>query len=147
MKHQIEFEKLKVGQTVWTVADGYCDIQSLDAGCLYPIKAGTYTYTKEGLYSYASKHPSLFLSNPFESDERVVEVRDSATTSWVRRVFIKELNGCFLCWDVAETIEDSKRQTRTCGWQFMREIQPTLELTLEEIAAKYGVDSVKIIDK
>jgi len=149
MKNLIEFSKLKLGQKVWTIQDGYCQISSFkNDDVYYPIVAGYHSYSSDGKRCFKDEAPSLFLSNPFEDDdERLVEVRQAESDKWVKRVFIAKNRGRFICFSNSETIENSVNSMNLSFWNYMREIQPNLELTLKEIAVKYGVESVKIIDK
>ncbi len=141
MKHLIKFEELKVEQEVWTIKSGYCKIKSLLDKPEYPILTDDgITYTKLGMVASGNKHPSLFLSNPFESEERVVEVRDGDKHKWERRVFIKKSYSVFLTWRSAETIEQAAATIETEAWYQMRELPTKTVLTKQQIADKFGVE-------
>ena len=144
MKHQINYEDLKVGQKVWTIHEGYCAVNGLRDVSDFVIKAGAYFYTKEGFLSLQAHSPSLFLSNPFESEakaqERVVEVRQYEDVNWHRRVLITEKRGKFVCWRDAQTIEEINTNHGATSWNFMRELPIKTILTKAEIAEKFGVD-------
>jgi hypothetical protein len=144
MKHQINYEDLKVGQKVWTIHEGYCTVNGLRSVSDFVIKAGVYFYTKEGFFSLQAHSPSLFLSNPFEAEsqaqERVVEVRQYEDVNWHRRVLITEKRGKFVCWRDAQTIEEINTNHGGTSWNFMRELPIKTILTKTEIAEKFGVD-------
>ena len=77
---------------------------------------------------------------------RVMLISDS-TTSWCKRVveFEKKIGDetLYFAWDSAETIEDSLKSRILVTWRFAKEIEPEtpkqIELTLDEIADKFGV--------
>lgn len=76
---------------------------------------------------------------------RVMEV-SSDKVFWKKRVVFMEKNGKFIAWTTAETLEDAEKIERAYCWEYAREIEEVqpLELTLTEIAEKYGVSEVKI---
>lgn len=85
----------------------------------------------------------------FQANEypRVMEVSYDGK-NWRKRVVFMKKNGKFLAWGNVETIEEAENSCLVCTWKFAREIQPApaLELTLDEIADKFGisVDRLKI---
>jgi hypothetical protein len=135
-KHLIKFEELKVGQKIWIKAE----VEQFTDSSNYPIRVLGHGFTRDGKLRLSDKDPMLFLSNPFEGSERVVEVRDSYKHKWERRVFIKTSCGITFCWLDAETIEESANVTETEGWYFMRELPAKTVLTKQQIADKFGVE-------
>ncbi len=64
-----------------------------------------------------------------------------------KRVVFMEKNGKYIAWRGAETLLESEKEHNTTSWQFAKDIEPeTVELTMNEIAEKFGVDvkSLKI---
>jgi len=59
-----DFSTAKVGDKVWTIADGDSAINSLDPKDKLCIKVGEYWYTKDGKIGELDKMQSLFWSNP-----------------------------------------------------------------------------------
>jgi len=63
----------KVGDTVWTIAAGYCKITHISGGS-YPIMTDdAETYTLEGKALVTDKLPSLFPCKPKIKNKKVVE--------------------------------------------------------------------------
>lgn len=77
---------------------------------------------------------------------RVMMVSDFKKT-WSKRVveFEKKIDGetLYYAWDSAETIENSLKSRSLVIWKYAKEIEPEnpkqIELTLDEIADKFGV--------
>jgi hypothetical protein len=147
MKHQINYADLKAGQKVWTIQSGDCEIKALVDGDAYEIKTDKdEVYTLDGKYSRHHAAPSIFLSNPFESEadtqthDREVEVRNNEQSIWEQRVLHMIRDGDFICWGNAQTIEESKSSFNLAAWRYMREIPVKTILTKQEVAEKFGVD-------
>lgn len=83
----------------------------------------------------------------FQSNEypKVMEVSHEGF-KWYKRVVFMKKNESFLAWINAESIEESEKETQPIVWKFAREIQPTktLELTIDQIADKFGVSVEQI---
>jgi len=153
----IDFDSLKVGDTLWCIPNGDCVVEKLTNGTAFPIECKCNlkrieAYTNEGRYYQTDANPSLFKCNPFEwlaaqnNQERVIEVWDGA--NWMKRVLFMVKNNKAICWEVAETIEDAKKRVCTNTWAEWRELPQTIELTIAEIAEKFGVEphQIKIHD-
>jgi hypothetical protein len=97
-------------------------------------------YLSDGKVNHLDKQPTI----SHETKERVVQVRNTQKDAWVNRVFIMEKNGEFLCWHDAKTIEDSKRESTTTTWTFMREIPEKRVIKMQEIAEKFNIDVEQI---
>ena len=133
---------VKVGDTIWIKQT----VQSIDSDLKSrPIETEWYYLSIDGKEDIKNQ-PIAFIGEPFEareSKERVVLVSDDGE-NWQRRVLIKEVDGWFLCWNKAKTIEDSKKSIHTYRWSYMKELP---KLTIEELAEKAGltVEEVKAI--
>jgi hypothetical protein len=136
MKHLIKFEELKVGQEIWIKAE----VEQFTDSSNYPIRVLGHGFTRDGKLRLSDKDPILFLSNPFEGSERVVEVKGDSEGVWKRRVLIKMVNGMPLCWKKAETLEEAKNDVDTFTWNFIRELPTKTVLTKQQIAEKFGVE-------
>jgi len=144
-KYLIDFDTLKVGDKVWSIEYGECNIAAINLGN-YPIKIKGNSYTKEGKIFTLNSTPSLFKSNPFEGISeypKLMEVSNDKdfTNSKIRVVFtIKQ--GKYVAWGVAETIKDSEDTLGCFVWKYAREIQPKKKtrLTMEEIAKLANID-------
>jgi hypothetical protein len=66
---------------------------------------------------------------------------------WKQRVLFAIKKGRYICWDAAETIEESEAQTGTTAWKYMKELPRPVTLTKQQIADKFGVpiDQLNII--
>ena len=74
----IDFDKLEVGQTLWSVIDGKARVNEFDSDA-YPIKVGMFYFTKDGKKHENDKYPTLFTANPFENLQRVVNIGEIKT--------------------------------------------------------------------
>ena len=63
----LEFDKLEVGQTLWSVKKGDEKILKIDKSDEYCIYTNLCTYDKNGNYHKEDKYPILFTANPFEN--------------------------------------------------------------------------------
>jgi hypothetical protein len=142
IKKLSDLSNVKIEDTIWTIFDGYVEVESIDFNANYPIKAVGATYAIDGKSRITDHFPSAFLKNPFEniSNERWVEVSNDKTC-WFKRKLIREKNGKFICWTNAETDEKVEEATKATNWDYMREIEEPeeIEITLDEIAEKFGV--------
>jgi hypothetical protein len=146
-----DLSNVKVGDTIWALPYGEAKVkhihQTLNS---YVIETSHNTYTLDGKYYVEQKYPSAFTKNPFENtgfQERWMMVSTNERHWFKRKVFIQK-NGYFIAWDNADTDEAVKESLRVAPWQYAKEIEEPkeLELTLEEIAEKFGVsvESIKI---
>ena len=67
----IDFDKLKVSQTLWSVKNGDEKILKIDNFDEYSIYTNLCTYDKKGNYHKDDKYPTLFTFNPFANLQRV----------------------------------------------------------------------------
>ena len=141
MKTEFNFKNAKEGDKVYHVSDGWTEITAINEKSFY-IKGYYYSFRFNGKFLEEDQNPSVYPYNPFENQERVVEVLTSYG-KWVKRVLIIEKDGVALCWSLAETLEEAKNKSEATTWKQWREIQePQKELTQEEkiniLWEKYG---------
>ena len=83
---KVDLSKVKVGDKIWTIYEGWTKVLSTDYSICYPIETEFGTYTLEGMENNRSKYPSAFLEYPFkeQSIERdtLVWYRDSENHCW-----------------------------------------------------------------
>jgi hypothetical protein len=142
-----DLSNVKVGDTIWTIPNGEIGVIGVILEDDYPIKIGRTTYQLDGKNYSDDKYPSAFIRNPFENigfQERWMLVSYDGKT-WKRRKVFMEKNGKFIAWSGAETDEEVIKSTDCTGWSYAKGIED-LELTLEQIAEKFGVsvESIKI---
>ena len=148
-----DLSNVKVGDTIWTIDSGEVEVTNIIPNTLnntFPIRTSDSTFTLDGRYQYRDKYPSAFTRNPFENigfQERWMLV-SSGGGDWVRRKVFMGKNGKFLAWNGAETDEEVIKSVNSIGWNYAKEIEEPkdIELTLEQIAEKFGVsvESIKI---
>jgi hypothetical protein len=129
-----DLSNVKVGDTIWTIKEGIVEIIKIDADEHYPIRTNTGSYTLCGKRFNNDKHPSAFLSNPFENvgfQERWLMVSNDEK-SWNRRKVFMQKNGNHIAWCSVETDEEVSKETDTTTWKYAKEIEEPKELTLEE---------------
>ena len=142
-----DLSSVKVGDTIWTIQEGDVDVIAIGNNYIKTIKFYYYFNDKK---QELHKHPSAFTKNPFENvgfQERWMMVSDN-NTSWMKRKVFMQKNGKFISWSNAYTDEDVAVTSITRTWKYAKEIEEPkeLELTLEQIAEKFGVsvESIKI---
>lgn len=145
-----DLKNLKVGDKVWTIQDGWTEVKAIvDHANLIETKAGSFYY-RNGNNICTDKHPSLFLTNPFEenkgywamvSDEPINENNKGEK----RFVFLWK-NSRFLAWTNADTEEKVNKEIEVNFWKYAVKIEEPkeVELTIEQIAEKFNVD-VKLL--
>ena len=144
-----DLSNVKVGDTIWTIMEGYVKVKKT---CWdeYSINAGRWLYTINGKTFTSNKYPSAFTKNPFETigfQERWMMV-SSDEIGWVKRKVFTQKNNRFVAWNSADNEESVLLTVSSVGWKYAEEIKEPkeLELTLEQIAEKFGVsvESIKI---
>lgn len=71
-----------------------------------------------------------------DNTERVIEVLRNGV--WIPRVLLMFKHNHAICWNYAETIEESKNVSNATVWDEWREIQPKVELTNDEFEKLVG---------
>jgi hypothetical protein len=158
--YMIDFDKLKVGDKVFSTECGYGNIKEIypSTDTLYPIIVDfqnnrvEQTFTRKGYCFESNELPQLFKCNIFEAlakpnQERVVLVSNNVI-NWHKRVLIKKIDGeegisrpIFITWYNAESLETSKNAVATTVWKYMKELEeePSIpEYTMAEAIAKMG---------
>jgi len=81
-----DLSKVKVGDSIWTIQEGWTKVSDNKDSKYYPIRTENETYTLDGRLSTDDQHPSAFLTNPFEGykvDEAFIkEAYQSACSDW-----------------------------------------------------------------
>ena len=72
--YYIDFGKLAIGQKVYSLINGWVKVDELDFSELYPIVAGVYSFTKNGVINIDDKYPTLYAKNPLEYEGEPVEI-------------------------------------------------------------------------
>jgi hypothetical protein len=140
--------KLVKGQKLWSVNFGEVEFACIDESrisvLVCNVRIGYFYDSKvNGKRKVTDYYPSLFLKNPFESQERVILVMDYINKKWVERVLIKFTDNLAVCWDGAKTISEAKNKLSVSYWATWKELEPQEEIpeyTMEEIAVKLGHD-------
>jgi arylsulfatase A-like enzyme len=144
-----DLSNVKKGDTIWTYTNGDVLVMDIIEYSKYPIRLkDKASYTLSGKWQLGDKYPTAFTKKPFENigfQERWMMVSMNGGDWSKRKVFAKK-DGKFLSWSGANTDEDVKKAIGTTAWEHAKEIEEPkeLELTLEEIAEKFGV-SVELI--
>ena len=88
----------------------------------------------------------FFAKYPKNQYPRVMMVRSTGIT-WKKRVVFAEKKGGFMSWIRAKTMADAENEVETCWWKYAKDVEPEpeqIELTIDEIAEKYGVKPEQI---
>jgi hypothetical protein len=136
--------KLVKGQKLWSAQFGEVEFEENQSYAIITTTDNGITrrFSLGGIRDTTTDHlPTLFLSSPFESQERVILVYDYITKKWVNRVLIKFTDNLAVCWDGAQTLESAKNKVSVSYWATWKELEPQEEIpeyTMEEIAVKLG---------
>lgn len=145
-------KEFKVGDKVYDirygwgkVVDGEVDVEYSDT---YPISVdysnhSRRTYTAEGMEHYTDSSPSLshteYSIHSTQSEyPKVMEVSNSGV-EWRKRVVFTEKVGRFIAWAQAESFEEAEDEIGTYDWKYAREVQEPREISIQEIADKFGI--------
>ena len=112
-------------------------VTRIDLDSKYPIKCDGIEFTLEGRYTeWGDK-----IAFPLEPTERWMMVSLDGS-KWQKRKVVMTKNGKFIAWVSADTDESILKIVDTTAWNYAKEIEEVhpLELTLEEIAEKFGVN-------
>lgn len=134
----MSLENVKVGDWIKV------QVTKIDDTTKFPIKCGEIlSFRKDGTY-YRKNEEIAF---PTEETERWMLVSNDSI-NWVKRKVITNNNNKFLAWCNAETEEEVNNATDAICWKYAKEIDTkiefNLELSLEEIAEKFGVNVEQI---
>lgn len=81
-----DLSKVKVGDKIFTIEEGWVNVISIDDTDKYPIETENYTYTIDGKVNIGDKYPSGFLEYPFKEQpiekDTLVWYRDNENMSW-----------------------------------------------------------------
>lgn len=144
----IDYDKLQIGDKLWSIQLGDCTVIDLEKEYV-TIKSGEIeaTYNKSGFYTSEDKNPSLFTKNPIFP--RLVEV-SMDRKEWIKAWLVADLSETTYCpysfiTSETTTLNSFKVLAVTKNYRYCREIKER-ELTLEEIADKFGipVENLKI---
>jgi hypothetical protein len=133
----MSLENVKVGDWIKVQVTEIDDTQD------YPIICDILCFDKNGVYSFKGGQ----IAFPVEETERWMMVSNDSI-NWVKRKVITQKNGKFLAWIFAENDEALNSVSDATSWDFAKEIDTkiefNLELSLEEIAEKFGVNVEQI---
>lgn len=76
---------------------------------------------------------------------RVMEVSMDGH-EWYKRVVFMEKLGHYLAWSKAESIEEADQEVRSLSWPHAREINTPLKVTLSQVAERFGVEQIEIVE-
>lgn len=112
-------------------------VTEVDLDRKYPINCNGLEFTLEGKYHEWSNE----IAFPLEPTERWMMVSLDGS-KWQKRKVVMTKNGKFIAWVSADTDESILKIVDTTAWNYAKEIEEVhpLELTLEEIAEKFGVN-------
>lgn len=107
-----DLSKVKVGDKIWTIQEGWIKVKQINQGYAFPIVSeGSYSYRQDGKRTDNDKYPSAFLECPFK-EERIekdtfVWFRDSEDSSWLVGYYSHFKDGKHFCF------YHSKKSTET----------------------------------
>ena len=59
-----DLRKVKAGDYIWTIYDGWVKVTQVDPKLAYPILVETSAYSTDGMYHPLHKYPSAFVVPP-----------------------------------------------------------------------------------
>jgi hypothetical protein len=106
-----DLSKVKVGDKIWTIEDGWTKVVDINLDYTYPIETRNNTYELDGKVNKADKYPSAFLEYPFKEQpiekDTLVWFRDNERMSWSVGYYSHSKKGNHWCFD------GSKKSTET----------------------------------
>ena len=106
-----DLSKVKVGDKIWTIQQGWTEVIGIEDGETYPIKTATSTYMLNGKHYKENKYPSAFTEYPFKEQpiekDTIVWYRDQNDSYWVNGYYSHFENGKHWCF------VGSKKSTET----------------------------------
>jgi hypothetical protein len=112
-------------------------VTEVDLDRKYPIRCGEdLSFKMNGAYVDGLGQVAFTL----ESTERWMMVSNDRN-EWQKRKVFSIKNGKFIAWAFYDTDEKVNNSTETTWWEYAKEIEEhQVEVTLEEIAEKFGVN-------
>ena len=124
---KVDLSKVKVGDKIWTIEDGWTKVLSTDYSELHPIETRNGSYTINGRNSSKHKYPSAFLEYPFKEQEietdTLVWCRNGEEFYWALGYYSHFEDGKHFVFD------GSKKSTETNGtthWNIVTTENPLL---------------------
>ena len=141
-------KKFKVGDKVFDIRYGWGMVVNDNFSSKYSIYVNfnvveSHTYTKDGKDSIADINPTLShteysIHSTQSKYPKVMEVSNYGM-DWHKRVVFAEKGGRFIAWANAETFEEAEDEKDTYTWEHAREVQEPREISIQEIADKFGI--------
>jgi hypothetical protein len=130
----MSLENVKVGDWIKV------QVTEIDYFGTYPIRCGErLSFRKDGVFIEEGEQVAF----PLEQTERWMMVSEDEKVWRKRKVFMTR-NDKFIAWSCAENDKEVLNATDATGWEYAKEIETkiefNLELSLEEIAEKFGVN-------
>lgn len=123
-----DLSKVKVGDKIWTIQEGWTNVKKIDGDSEYPIQTTQIEeYTINGKLYSDDKYPSAFLECPFKEEpiekDTLVWFRGSAAENWMVGYYSHSENESHYCFDY------SKKSTETIGvsqWNIVKTENPLI---------------------
>jgi hypothetical protein len=81
-----DLSKVKVGDKIWTIEDGWTKVVDINLDYTYPIETRNNTYELDGKVNKDDKYPSAFLEYPFKDQpiekDTLVWFKDCEDAFW-----------------------------------------------------------------
>lgn len=141
-----DLSNLKIGDKVYSLLYGWGVVENFleDRISTRGENKEKRTYSQEGKYTTAIPNQVLFTYNPFEKiNEFPKWMEIKYPKEWIKKyvVYKNPIYNSFLFFDDENCVS-------TPFWTVeVREIQPSIEMSIKEIEEKLGITNLKIIDK
>ena len=124
---KVDLSKVKVGDKIWTIEDGWTKVLSTDYSELHPIETRNGSYTINGRNSSKHKFPSAFLEYPFKEQEiekdTLVWFRDCESMAWMNGYYSHFEDGEHYCF---ASSKKSTETTEVASWEILTTENPLL---------------------
>jgi hypothetical protein len=124
---KVDLSKVKVGDKIWTIEDGWTKVVDIDLDSKYPIETRNNTYALDGKVNVDDKHPSAFLEYPFKEQEiekdTLVWFRDKQSTCWAVGYYSHFEYGTHWCFDSSKK---SNETSVVMSWKIVTTENPLL---------------------
>ena len=123
-----DLSKVKVGDFIWTISDGWVRVTQVNLGLQYRIQTEISAYSLDGKYHTLHKYPSAFVVPPiefgaepkpcsFKDGDRVL-VTDVGSLPPTHRMYFSHIDeeGKFWCFEAGGTLWSSKG--KVVAWKY-----------------------------
>lgn len=108
-----DLSKVKVGDKIWTIKEGWIEVKRIDTSETFPIDTECNSYTIDGKIYFDDKYPSAFLECPFKDlpieKDTLVYFRNNENECWKIGYYSHFRDGIHWCYVGSKKSTETKR--------------------------------------